>query len=70
MSQGEAYCRIPELMNFRKSSFGYGKMPESQFDYTKPSYKSLSCMLKMVLCFSCDGVPFKIKTKNGQASNL
>jgi hypothetical protein len=26
--------------------------------------------LKMVLCFSCDGVPLKFKKKIGQASNL
>jgi hypothetical protein len=26
--------------------------------------------LKMVLCSSCDGVPLKIKMKNGRASSL
>jgi hypothetical protein len=26
--------------------------------------------LKMVFCFSCDGVPLKFKKKNGRASNL
>jgi hypothetical protein len=27
-------------------------------------------LLKMVFCFSCDGVPLKFKKKNGRASSL
>jgi hypothetical protein len=29
-----------------------------------------SLLLKMVLCSSCDGVPLKLKMKNGRASSL
>ncbi len=42
-ARATADCHIPELMNSSKSSYADGKLLESHFDQTKPSYKLLSC---------------------------